>query len=161
MKKHELEEKMEKFKEDLKKTTKEFQENNEKLKENNEKIEEKIKQLDEKYNLMLMFNKQITYLCLQDIQQEQLYTINKGGDTEKEQLDYYFKFNVHAFTVFFAKYFSEKYGDNDLQNIPTDENFLEKWNTHIIDTLNPLFKQEKQKIIDKYEKRKTPPQYIR
>ncbi len=101
------------------------------------------KELNIKYQLLLLFNAQITRICMQHTGFLKNTDQNDLGATQIT--DFFLKFNIHAFTAYFDKYFLTKYE----LNLEKDNVFLEGWNKHMNDFLNPLFSEELKKLREK------------
>jgi len=123
-------------------------------------LESKLREQDDVIQKLLLFNGHITRLCLQNTK---AYMETKGGETKKvkesrEIAEFYFKFNVHAFTSYFTKVF---FVDNKYSPVvDLDKEWLVKWNDHVVKILNPLYDIELKKIHEKYHPKGKGPEYI-
>ena len=117
-----------------------------------EKLKSEVEDLEEQRQLLLLYNGQITHICLQHTATRKFMKT----PIEKEYADLHLIFNVHSFTAYFDKLFYDKYDPK----VEKNKEFLKVWNKHVLEVLNPLFKEEKQKIDDKHTKKKEVQPYI-
>jgi len=103
-----------------------------------EKIE--LEELKKKYQLLLLYNSQILRICLQHTGMSS--AIDYKDLNAVQIVDFFLKFNIHSFTAYFAKYYNNKY---KLDLIRNDE-FLDEWNKHMKDVLNPMYLEELKKL---------------
>ena len=100
------------------------------------KINEKdLEELNKKYQLLLLFNAQITRICMQHT--GLLSAVDQKDLGAVQVVDMFLKFNIHAFTAYFDKYYIGKY----TMNLKKSEVFLAGWNKHMEEFLNPIYLQ--------------------
>lgn len=99
-----------------------------------------LEELNKKYQLLLLFNNQITVICMRHTGSYKMIDIK---DLKQIQLaDLFLKFNIHAFTSYFDKYYISKYKPDLKKNVK----FLDGWNKHMAEFLNPLYLEELKKL---------------
>lgn len=115
-------------------------------------LEKKLKELEERNNMLLLFNAHITRLCLH-------HTGSFGkvkNPRDREIADMYLIFNTHSF----VSYFGLIYFANHQPKLKENKEFLDKWNKHVSDILNPLYEKELVRINEKYNPKKESPSYV-
>ena len=116
------------------------------------KLEEKIEANEEEKQLLLLYFGNITKLCMEQIKLEPYLK----SERDKELSNFHLQFNVHAFTAYFNKTYFAKYNPK----IKPQDEFNKLWQKHVDEVLNPIYKTEQKKIIDKYDKPKDAPNYV-
>ena len=113
-----------------------------------------LEELKKKYQLLLFFNGQIAQICM--MHTGLVSGIDYNDIAERLRVDLFLKFNIHAFTAYFIKYFYGKYK-------VTPENqkeFLVGWNKNMEKVINPLYQEEIKKLKALIEKGKNIQSYV-
>ncbi len=116
----------------------------------NKKEKAELIELKKKYQLLLFYNAQITKICM--MHTGMITGIDYHDLGERMVVDLFLKFNIHAFTAYFDKYFMGKY-KIDLEK---QTEFLVGWNKNMEKILNPLYKEEIKKLKAMIQKNKNP-----
>ena len=111
-------------------------------------------ELEEKYQLLLFYNTQITKICM--IHTGMITGIDYNNLDERMGVDLFLKFNIHAFTAYFDKYFYTKYKVKPENQIE----FLTGWNDNMKKIINPLYQQELKKLRGELAKKSISQNYI-
>ncbi len=111
---------------------------------------EELEELNKKYQLLLFYNAQITQICM--MHTGKIVGIDYNNLDERMLIDLFLKFNIHAFTSYFDKYFIGKY-KIDLEKQPE---FLVGWNKHLEKNIKQIYNAEIKKLKELQEKRKNP-----
>lgn len=117
-------------------------------------LEKKLEELKIKYQLLLLFNGQITNICIKHIS---IYKKINMDDLDQVQLaDLFLNYNIHTFTSYFGKYYFGKY------KVDLEENgdFLDGWNKQMKEFFNPLYLKELDTLKKRLEAKKTPQSYV-
>ena len=108
-----------------------------------EKLE--LVELKKKYQLLLLYNAQITQICMSHT--AMCRTVDLKDLDAVQIVDFFLKFNIHSFTAFFDKYYHGKYK----MDLKENREFLDEWNKHMKEFLNPLYLEELKKLREDIE----------
>lgn len=117
-------------------------------------LETELTGLKEQLQLLLLYNTQITKICL--IHTNSYKTINLKDLDTIQIADLFLKVNIHAFTAYFYKYFFGKYKPQMTKN----EDFLADWNKHMNNVINPIYMEELKKLRETLSGNKEVKSYI-
>lgn len=108
------------------------------------------KKLQEQRDILLVLANHVMDRCKQHVME--IITI-KDDPLGKILADFTFKYNIHSFVSYFVKEFVLKHPDIKVDEKNTKP-FIDKWQVHLKQTIQPLFLKEIDKIQEKFKKPK-------